>query len=129
MMRSSDKKLLLKPLVWVASAKRDFDAFPALTHREVGYALYLAQIGKKSDDSKALKGFGDAGVLEVVTAFDGDAYRTVYTVRLESAIYVLHAFQKKSKAGSATPKQDIELIRRRLRSAKEDHDATMEDKK
>jgi phage-related protein len=118
----------LKPLVWVASAKKDFDAFPTPAHKEVGYALYLAQVGKKSHDAKVLKGFGDAGVLEVVTSFDGETYRTVYTVRFESAVYVLHAFQKKSKAGSTTPKQDIDVVRKRLRAAKEDHEAVAENK-
>jgi phage-related protein len=128
-MRPSDHKVPLKPLLWVASAKKDFDAFPAFAHREVGYALYLAQIGKKSDHARALKGFGDAGVLEVVTSFDSDTYRTVYTVRFENAVYVLHAFQKKSKSGTATPKQEIELVRKRMRAAKKDHEAMMESKK
>lgn len=127
-MRPDDPKPPLKPLVWVASAKKDFDAFPVSAHREVGYALYLAQTGKKPADAKPLKGFGDAGVLEVVTSFDGDTFRTVYTVRFESAVYVLHAFQKKSKSGTATRKQDIDLIRKRLKAAKEEHDALEESK-
>ncbi len=110
-MTGDDPERLLKPLFWVASARKDFDAFPAFVHREVGHALYLAQTGRKHDSAKALKGFGDAGVLEIVTAFDGEAFRTVYTVRFKGAVYVLHAFQKKSKAGAATPKQEIELVR------------------
>lgn len=117
----------LKPVVWVSSARRDFDAFPVAVHREVGYALYRAQIGEKHDAAKVLKGFGDAGVLEVVMAFDGEAYRTVYTVRFAGVVYVLHAFQKKSKAGAATPKHDMDLIRRRLKDAREHHDTMRKD--
>jgi phage-related protein len=76
----------------------------------MGDGLYLAQIGDKHDDAKPLKGFKGAGVLEIVDNFDGDTYRAVYTVKFESAVYVLHVFQKKSKSGIATPKQDIDLI-------------------
>ena len=123
-MNPADPKHPSKLLVWIASARKDFDAFPVFVHREVGYALYLAQTGRKHEQAKVLKGFGDAGVLEVLSSFDGDAYRTVYTVRFESAVYVLHAFQKKSKSGVATPKQDIDLVRKRLKLAKEDHDLT-----
>lgn len=112
-----------KPLIWIASARKDFDDFPVPVKREVGHALYLAQTGRVHPDAKALKGFGDAGVVEVVSSFDGDAYRTVYTVRFETAVYVLHAFQKKSKSGAATPKQEIDLVRKRLKAAKEEHEA------
>lgn len=105
-----------------ASARKDFAAFPAAAHREVGYALYLSQTGAKHEAAKALKGFGDACVLEVVTSVDGDAFRTVYTVRFAKAVYVLHAFQKKSKIGAATPKLEIELVRKRLKDAKLHHD-------
>lgn len=111
-----------KPVFWVASARKDLGAFPVAAQREAGYALYLSQIGAKHANAKALKGFGDAGVLEIVTSVDGDAYRTVYTVRFPMAVYVLHAFQKKSKAGATTPKHDIELVRARLRDAKAHHD-------
>lgn len=117
----------LRPVIWVASARKDFDAFPTAVKREVGYALYRAQIGERHTATKVLKGFGDAGVLEVVTAFDGEAYRTVHTLRFAKAIYVLHAFQKKSKAGAKTPKSDIDLIRKRLSDAKEHHDSKRED--
>lgn len=85
----------------------------------MGYALYLAQSGEKHPSAKLLKGFKGAGVLEVVEDFDGDTYRAVYTVKLAGVIYVLHAFQKKSKHGLATPKQDIDLIEKRLKRAKE----------
>ena len=89
----------------------------------IGYALYLAQCGEKHPLAKPLKGFKRAGVIEVVENFDGDTYRAVYTVKLAGVVYVLHAFQKKSKKGIATPKQDIELIEARLKRAKEYHSA------
>lgn len=88
----------------------------------MGYALYLAQLGDKHDHAKPLKGFGGAGVLEVVEDHDGKAYRAVYTVRFATVVYVLHAFQKKSKKGVATPKSEIELIKKRLEAAAADHD-------
>lgn len=84
-----------------------------------GYALHLAQHGGKHPDAKALKGFGSAGVLEVVENDDGNTYRAVYTVKFDHAIYVLHCFQKKSHKGIATPKQDMDLIRGRLIQAQE----------
>lgn len=82
-----------------------------------GYALYLAQIGQKHDDAKPLKGFGSAGVLEVVEDWHGDTYRAVYTVRFAAAVYVLHVFQKKARKGIETPKHEIALIRERLKAA------------
>lgn len=81
-----------------------------------GYALHLAQTGLKHPDAKPLKGFGGAGVLEVVDDFQGDAYRAVYTVRFADAVYVVHCFQKKSTQGIATPKPDMELIKSRLKA-------------
>ena len=83
----------------------------------MGYALYVAQLGGKHRDAKPLKGFGGAGVLEVVKDHHGDTFRSVYTVRLAGAVYVLHVFQKKSKTGIATPKRDLDLIETRLREA------------
>jgi phage-related protein len=85
--------------------------------REVGYALFVAQNGEKADSAKPLRGFGGGGVLEVVENHDGDTYRAVYAVRFASAVYVLHAFQKKSKAGIKTPKKDMDLIEARLKAA------------
>jgi phage-related protein len=85
----------------------------------MGYALWLAQIGRKHMDSKPLKGFGGAGVLEIVEDFDGNAYRVIYTVRFAEAVYVLHAFQKKATQGGKTPRHVINLIKARLRAAKE----------
>jgi phage-related protein len=87
----------------------------------MGFALYEAQTGGKPDNAKPLRGFGGAGVLEVVEDHDGDAYRAVYTVKLAGAVYVLHCFQKKSKSGIETPQQTIELIKRRLKLAIETH--------
>lgn len=85
----------------------------------LGYALYLAQIGKKHPQAKPLRGFGSAGVLEIVEDWDRATYRAVYTVRFKSAIFVLHVFQKKSARGTATPKAEIDLIRGRLRVAEQ----------
>ncbi len=82
-----------------------------------GFALHLAQVGKKHDQAKPLKGFGGAGVLEVVEDHIGDTFRAVYTVKLANAVYVLHCFQKKSTRGIETPKPDIDLIRERLKAA------------
>lgn len=84
-----------------------------------GYALHVAQAGRKHDKAKALHGFGSAGVLEVVEDWRGNTYRAVYTVRFAGAVFVLHVFQKKAKSGIATPKQDIELIRERLKAAEQ----------
>lgn len=85
----------------------------------MGYALYVAQRGGKHRDTKVLSGFGGAGVVEVVTDFRGDTFRAVYTLRYAGAVYVLHAFQKKSKTGRETPRRDIELIEQRLREAEQ----------
>ena len=96
--------------------------FPVEVRRRVGGALWEAQIGRKAPYAKPLKGFGGAGVLEIVDDFDGEAFRAVYTVRFAEAVYVLHAFQKKSKRGIATPKAELDLIERRLKRAKEDYE-------
>lgn len=111
-----------KPLVWMGSSKQDLRAFPEEVRHVMGYALYLAQVGGKHLDAKPLRGFGGAGVLEVVDDFDGDTYRAVYTVKLRGVVYALHAFQKKSKRGIKTAPHDLELVRRRLRQAEEVHD-------
>lgn len=95
-------------------------AFPAAVRSVIGFALYQAQMGLKHRDAKPLRGLG-AGILEVVTRHEGDAFRAVYSVRFKNAIYVLHAFQEKSKRGIETPKQDIELIKRMLRAAHRDY--------
>jgi phage-related protein len=91
-------------------------AFPQAVQREMGYALFLAQMGERhSTMAKTLGGFGGATVIEVRESHEGNAFRAVYTVRYGDAVYVLHAFQKKSKKGIATPKADIALIERRLK--------------
>jgi phage-related protein len=112
---------LLKPIEWISSSLSDLRKFPEEVQKSMGFALYLAQLGQKHQDAKPLKGFKGSGVLEVVDDFDGDTYRAVYTVRFEGMVYVLHAFQKKSKQGIATPKQDIELIEARLKRAREQY--------
>jgi phage-related protein len=101
---------------------RLMSAFPDDVKVRVGGALWEAEIGVKSPLAKPLKGFGDAGVLEVVVDFDGSAFRTVYTVRFAEAVYVLHAFQKKSKRGIAAPKAELDVIRMRLLRAREDYE-------
>ena len=111
-----------KPLGWVGSSRKDLMDFPDAVQAEMGYALYLAQLGDKSTKAKPLKGFLGAGVLEIVEDYAGDTYRTVYTVRFKEAVYVLHAFQKKSKHGSATPQEEIDLVKERLKRAEQFHD-------
>lgn len=110
-----------KPLVWVGSSLEDLKAFPEDVRQSMGYALYLAQVGGKHPEAKPLTGFKGAGVLEVVEDFDGDTYRAVYTVKLKGVVYALHAFQKKSRKGIKTPKQDIDLVKLRLKMAEELH--------
>jgi phage-related protein len=111
----------LKPLRWVASSKDDLSVMPREVRRDVGYALYAAQQGDKDDDAKVLTGFGGAGVIEVIARHDGDTFRAVYTVRFAGVVYVLHAFQKKAKRGIATPKKEIDLVRKRLKLAEQDY--------
>jgi len=109
-------KLQIKPLVWLGSSYRDLKNFPPEIQKDVGYALWLAQVGEKHDKTKPLKGF--SGVMEIISGYQTDTYRTVYTVKLGSKLYVLHAFQKKSKRGIATPKKEIDVIRKRLQEAR-----------
>lgn len=115
------------PVHWIGSSKKDLLTFPEKAVSDIGYALGVAQLGGKHPDAKPWKGQG-AGVLEIVETFDGDAYRLVYTVRFAEAIYVLHAFQKKSPKGIATDKRDIELVAQRLKTAQEMHAAATERK-
>ena len=107
----------LKPVRWVGSAQKDMRAFPAEVRRDFGQALYAAQQGETDPAAKPLKGFGGHAVMEIVAPFDGNTWRTVYTVRFRGVVYVLHAFQKKSKSGIATPQAEIDLIRQRLAAA------------
>lgn len=106
-----------KPLEWIASSYKDLMALPPDVRRRFDYALSLAQLGDQDDASKVLKGFGGAGVLEVVEDDVGGTYRAVYTVKFAQAVFVLHCFQKKSKSGIATPKTDMDIIRARLKVA------------
>ena len=112
---------MLKQVQWVGSSKADLKRFPDAVQDRMGFAIYQAQAGGRHRAAKPLKGFG-AGVLQVAARHGGDAYRAVYTVRFESAVYVLHAFRKKAKRGVATPRQDLDLIRRRLHAAGRHHD-------
>ena len=111
----------VRPLVWLGSSRKDLRAFPRLARREMGMALYAAQQGETDPAAKPLKGFGGAQVLEIVAEDRGGTWRAAYTVRYAEAVYVLHAFQKKSKRGIATPKQDLDLIKRRLAEAERRH--------
>ena len=113
-----DEKFV-RPLEFVGSARKDLKAMPGAIRRAFGTALFLAQSGEKADNAKPLKGFRGAGVLEIVEDHDTDTYRAVYTVRFAEAVYVLHVFQKKSRAGIATSPRDLELIARRLKKAEE----------
>lgn len=106
-----------KPLEWVGSSKKDLMALPADVRKFFGHALDFAQRGGQHDAAKVLKGFGGAGVLEVVEDDAGGTYRAVYTVKFEEAVFVLHCFQKKSKRGIVTPKEDMDMIRARLKVA------------
>jgi phage-related protein len=113
--------LKVKSIVWIGSSRRDLKSFPAEVKDVMGYALYQAQAGLKSPSVKPLRGFGGAAVLEIVEDHQTDTYRAVYTVKFAELVYVLHAFQKKSKKGIATPKPDIDLIKKRLRIAEENY--------
>jgi len=106
-----------KPVIWVGSSRKDLREFPEPVQDRMGYALYVAQRGGKHRDAKALRGFGGAGVVEVIQDYGGDTFRAVYTLRYAGAVYVLHAFQKKSKSGRETPRREMESIQQRLREA------------
>ena len=110
-----------KPVVWIGSSRRDLKGFPKRVRSDIGQALYTGQMGETDPAAKPLKGFGGASVMEVIDRHDTNTYRAVYTVQFADVIYVLHAFQKKSKHGAATPKADIDLIRQRLKRAEEDY--------
>jgi phage-related protein len=106
-----------KPVIWVASSRRDLKEFPKDVRRTVGQALFDAQTGGKHPDAKALKGFVGSSVLEIVEDDDGSTYRAVYTIKFARLIYVLHAFQKKSKRGKKTPPEEIAKVKARLKEA------------
>jgi phage-related protein len=106
-----------KPLIWIGSSKRDLMSLPIPVRKFFGHTLNFAQNGEQHDAAKVLKGFGGAGVLEVVEDDADGTYRAVYTVRFKEAVFVLHCFQKKSKSGIATPRKDMEIIHARLKVA------------
>lgn len=109
---------VLRHLVWMGNAKRNLQAFPRGAQKLIGDELQLIQFGGMPKDAKPFKGSG-SGVFEIALRYEGDAYRTVLAVQLGERIYVLHAFQKKSKKGIATPKPDVDLIKQRYKEAKE----------
>lgn len=111
----------IKEVIWIGSSRRDMQELPVPVRRVFGVALYAAQLGEKPPEAKPLKGFGGAGVLELVEDYQSGTYRAVYTVRFAEKIYVLHVFQKKSKRGIATPKEELDLIKSRLKLAEEIH--------
>jgi phage-related protein len=117
-----------KPLFWVGSAKADLLGFPGPVKDGIGVALSVAQFGGKHPRAKPWRGEG-TGVLEVVEDYRSDTFRAVYTVRFERAVYVLHAFQKKSRRGSKTAKTDVALIGKRLRAAQENYETRFGEKK
>jgi phage-related protein len=116
-----DRATRLRPVTWVGSSRHELASFPKPVRRDMGQALYVAQRGDTDPAAKPLKGFGGARVMEIVDRHDTNTYRAVYTVQFAEAIYVLHAFQKKSTRGTATPAREIDLIRRRLADAERLH--------
>ena len=112
------------PLAFIGSSKEDLSAFPVEVKRIIGFALRTAQAGERHPCAKPLRGFAGAGVLEAISDFDGDTFRAVYTVKFKGVLYVLHAFQKKSKKGIATPKHELDKIKSRLRIADQNHAET-----
>ena len=110
--------MALKPIIWMGSSRQDLRTFPQKARRDIGQALYTAQEGETDPAAKPLKGFGGTRVMEIVDRHDTDTYRAVYSAQFTGTIYLLHAFQKKSKKGSATPQKDVDLIRQRLAAAR-----------
>lgn len=111
-----------KPIRWVGSSRKELRGFPEEVKRRVGGALWDAQIGLTAPFARPLRGFHGSNLMEVVADFEGNTYRAVYTVRFAGAVYVLHAFQKKSKRGITTPRQDLTVIEARLKRAREDYE-------
>ena len=109
----------MQELIWVGQSKKDLMDLPEDVRRVIGYGLYIAQNGDMPENAKILKGFGGAGVIEIIDSDSAGTYRAVYTIKMMNMIFVLHVFQKKSKHGIKTPKQDIDLIHSRLKLAEE----------
>lgn len=110
-----------RPLIWLGSTREEVRSFPRPVKRDIGVALDAAQQGETDPAARPMKGFGGSRVVEIVSNYRGDTWRAVYTVRFAEAVYVLRAFQKKSKHGIATPRPDLDLIRRRLAEAERLH--------
>jgi phage-related protein len=110
-----------RPITWVGSSRTDLKRFPQPVRRDVGKALYAAQRGQVDPAAKPLRGFGGVRVMEIIDRHDTNTCRAVYTAQFDEALYVLHAFQKRSKRGVATPSREVELIRRRLADAERLH--------
>jgi len=108
----------MKRLIWIGSSYEDLKDFPIPVRNAMGYALYRAQIGEKHEHAKVLSGMGNTNIIEIRENDKSGTYRVVYTVEFHDFVAVLHAFQKKSKQGIATPKQEIELLKSRLKDAK-----------
>ena len=106
----------VRSVAWLGDSRKQVKNFPPEVRRSIGSALYDAQKGEKAPIAKPFKGVG-SGVFEIALRFDTDAYRTVYAVQIGRRVYVLHAFQKKSRHGIATPKSDVDLIKQRYRQA------------
>ncbi len=119
---STDETKETKPLIWIGSSRDDLREFPEAVSHMMGFALWQGQLGRKHRDAKVLRGFGGAGMLEVVEDHDGNTYRAVYTVKFAGAIYVLHSFQKKSKKGIKTPVAEMNVIRQRFKAAERHHE-------
>jgi phage-related protein len=113
------EEIMKKELEWVGASKKDLLNFPLAVRKEVGHALYIAQEGGKHKSVKALKGFVGAKVFEIVLNDVSGTYRAMYTIEFEEVIYVLHAFQKKSKTGIKTDKSDMDLVEQRLKKARQ----------
>lgn len=111
--------MTIKEIIWIGSSKKDLKQFSDEIQDHMGFGLYEAQLGRMPRDGKILKGFGGAGVIEIIALDSGGTYRTVYTVNMPEIVFVLHVFQKKSKEGIKTPKKDMDLVETRLKQAKE----------
>lgn len=112
----------IKPVIWIGASYNDWKSLPDDVQDVMGYSLHLAQLGEKAGNAKPLSGFKGASVLEISDDYDSDTYRAIYTVKFQGIVYVLHVFQKKSKKGIATPKNHLQLIKQRLKEAKEYHE-------
>lgn len=113
-----ERLLTNRQLFWISSSKKDLEDFPALVKDKIIFALDIAKAGGKHHDTKIFKGFNGVSVLEIVQRGKNATFRAVYMVKFKEAVFVLHCFQKKSKTGIKTPKQDVDLIKNRYKQAK-----------